>query len=79
MIALNYVHFRQKLHLFCCFSICFFLFLINLLTNFVKTDAVIVNTNELIDSNEKLLLTRYSTLPILIILVLQPKLAYYSN
>ena len=36
----------------------FFLFiLINLLTNFIKTDAVIVNTDELIDSNEKLLST----------------------
>ena len=36
----------------------FFLFiLINLLTNFIKTDAVILNTDELIDSNEKLLST----------------------
>ena len=36
----------------------FFLFiLINLLANFIKTEAVIVNTDELIDSNEKLLTT----------------------
>ena len=36
----------------------FFLFiLINLLTNFIQTDAVILNTDELIDSNEKLLST----------------------
>ena len=36
----------------------FFLFiLINLLTNFIQTEAVIVNTDQLIDSNEKLLST----------------------
>ena len=34
-----------------------FFILINLLTNFIKTEAVIVNTDELIDSNEKLLNT----------------------
>ena len=35
----------------------FFFLLITLLINFIKTDAVIVNTNEIIDSNEKLLTT----------------------
>ena len=36
----------------------FLFILINLLTNFIKTDALIVNTDEIIDSNEKLLTTK---------------------
>ena len=35
----------------------FLFILISLLTNFIKTDAVIVNTDEIIDSDEKLLST----------------------
>ena len=35
----------------------FLFILINLLTNFIKTEAVIVNTDEIIDSNKKLLST----------------------
>ena len=36
----------------------FLFFLMNFLTNFISTQAVIVNTDEIIDSNEKLLITK---------------------
>ena len=49
--------FSSKIALIFLFFNLFLFILINLLTNFIKTGAVIVNTNELIDSNEKLLTT----------------------
>ena len=49
--------FSSKIALIFLFFNFFLFFLINLLTNFIKTDAVIVNTDEIIDSNEKLLST----------------------
>ena len=49
--------FSYKIALISLFFNLFLFILINLLTNFIKTDAVIVNTDELIDSNEKLLST----------------------
>ena len=49
--------FSSKIALIFLFFNLFLFILINLLTNFIKTGAVIVNTDELIDSNEKLLTT----------------------
>ena len=49
--------FSSKIALIFLFFNLFLFILINLLTNFIKTEAVIVNTDELIDSNEKLLTT----------------------
>ena len=46
--------FSSKIALIFLFFNLFLFILINLLTNFIKTEAVIVNTDELIDSNEKL-------------------------
>ena len=49
--------FSSKIALIFLFFNLFLFILINLLTNFIKTEAVIVNTDELIDSNKKLLTT----------------------
>ena len=49
--------FSSKIALIFLFFNLFLFILMNLLTNFIKTNAVIVNTDELIDSNEKLLNT----------------------
>ena len=49
--------FSPKTALISLFFNLFLFILINFLTNFIKTDSVIVNTDELIDSNEKLLST----------------------
>ena len=49
--------FSSKISLIFLFFNLFLFILINLLTNFIKTEAVIVNTDELIYSNEKLLTT----------------------
>ena len=49
--------FSSKIALIFLFFNLFLFILINLLTNFIKTGAVILNTDELIDSNEKLLTT----------------------
>ena len=49
--------FSSKIALIFLFFNLFLFILINLLANFIKTEAVIVNTDELIDSNKKLLTT----------------------